>query len=407
MDTRRHSPTQRGFTILEALIALLVMSFGILALAGMQLMLSHSADIAKQRSEATRLAQERMELIRSYDGVSTGTMPWNNLPGAAQTVTTNAAFTVTPTMGGSSGDPLRPVSVAVSWTDRTGAAQSVVLTSVVAKTEPEDIGFLTNPLPLNQPLRRVKDRNINIPIPALDLGGGQSATQFSPTMAIVYSNTSGNVVQWCTLPSITNATAADVSAAIAGSRCTSVTGYIVAGYINRSPNQGSSGITNAEFSSAFGINLSSVNRNTDGSYPITCQFSDARNQNDSTAIIGDYKYYLCVVPLNAPFTWAGTIRVSSTAANILVCRYQYGEPGLDNNERNIQPYVAVNKSIDEQNYLITRADTCPTQMSVTELRAVDGSTTPTSVQVSTGVIHQNCRTSASPSSTTCPTSASP
>ena len=71
--TQHHRPRSnaRGFTILEALIALLVLSFGMLAIAGFQTTLSRSADLAKQRTEAMRLAQQKMEILRAYGQVAT------------------------------------------------------------------------------------------------------------------------------------------------------------------------------------------------------------------------------------------------------------------------------------------------------------------------------------------------
>ncbi|HKX94021.1 MAG TPA: prepilin-type N-terminal cleavage/methylation domain-containing protein [Methylibium sp.] len=396
MQTQRRRPAQRGFTILEALIALLVMAFGVLALAGMQVMLSRNGDLAKQRSEATRLAQERMERMRAYDGIGgAGTNDWNNLPGAAETVTTNAVYTVTPAMGGTTGDAMRPTTVTVAWTDRANAAQSVVLSSVISKIEPEDIGFVTNPLPLNQPLRRVKDRNINIPIPAIDLGGGQSATQFDANYVIIYSNTTGGVVQICN-PNQANANATQINDAITAGNCISTVGYIVAGYIGRSASGGTA-VSDAVFN-ALGMNLAGVTRtNPDATYGIRCLFSNAIDQN-SGATIANFKYYLCIIPLTDPGTpagptWSGTIYVGNlnTASNYVVCRYQYTQTAIDVNERNVQPYSGVNKSIDEQNYYITNNSNA---------NACDGLTVS---GVSLGVLHQNCRSSNSANhATVCP-----
>ena len=61
----------RGFTLLEALIALLVLSFGMLAIAGFQATLSRNSDLAKQRTEALRLAQQKMERLRAFGQVAT------------------------------------------------------------------------------------------------------------------------------------------------------------------------------------------------------------------------------------------------------------------------------------------------------------------------------------------------
>ena len=64
-------PRQGGFTLVEAMVALLVTAFGMLAIAGFQMTLSRSADLAKQRSEAVRLAEEKIEELRAFTSVDT------------------------------------------------------------------------------------------------------------------------------------------------------------------------------------------------------------------------------------------------------------------------------------------------------------------------------------------------
>ena len=135
--------------------------------------------------------------MRSFTGVSTGAINWNGLDATANTTaTTNTTYTVASTMSGVDADAMRAVNVLVTWTDRTGANQSVSLASVISRTDPRDPGFIGNPLPLNAPLKRPKNRNINIPIPALDLGGGKSSTQFDANTVIVYSNIDAGVMQY-------------------------------------------------------------------------------------------------------------------------------------------------------------------------------------------------------------------
>lgn len=404
MTTRhvRRLPAQRGFSLIEAMIALLVMAFGMLALAGMQLNLSRNADVAKQRTEAMRIAQERVEQARSYTSLVTavGAIDWANLVAdvaSPATVTTNAQFNVAVTAGGVVGDAARALRVAVTWTDRAGDAQRVDLSTVVSKNDPKDPGFLGNPLPLNTTLKRPKNRNINIPIPALDLGDGQSATQFDANYVIVYSNVDAGVVKVCdpvTASSI--ATVPEINAAIAGTSgtCDDVTGYIVAGYIGR---------TATSVTWPTGLNHAGITRNTAfAGQGIRCLFDDARDQNTVTAtdpgtiITADngYKYYVCVVPLSAPFLWGGTMRLGGvpTSGNYIVCRYQYTQTAITPNERNVQPYVDVNRSMDEQNYLVTTsaAGTCPSAMTV--------------AGVSTGVLHQDCRLANPSRATACPAS---
>ena len=376
---------QGGFSLIEALISLVVMAFGMLALSGMQTSLSRNADVAKQRTEAMRLAQARMEDMRSFTGISTGTVNWNGLDATANTTTTtNTTYTIASTMSGVDTDPLRAVNVTVTWVDRTGASQNVSIASVISQTDPRDPGFIGNPLPLNQPLKRPKNRNINIPIPALSLGNGTSAYQFTSTYVVVFSDINGNVVKICN-PNQANATVAQILA----STCTTFTGYIVAGYIN----------TPLAAAAAYptGINTAGIARNAAlAGQSITCQFGTATDQN-SGATISNYKYYLCVVPLDTPFMWGGTVKLAGVPINAtyIVCRFQYTQTTVTANERNIQPYVNVNTSMDEQNYLVTTTnDASPTNASCPSSMTVTG--------VSAGVLHQNCRSNNPGAATACP-----
>ena len=73
MTTTKHTARQSGFTLLEALIALLTTAFGMLAIAGLHTELSRGSDVAKQRSEAVRLAQKKIEELRAFQQVAAHT----------------------------------------------------------------------------------------------------------------------------------------------------------------------------------------------------------------------------------------------------------------------------------------------------------------------------------------------
>ena len=424
MNARRRG--QLGFTIIESLISLVIMGFGILSLAGMQAALSRNSDDAKQRTEAVRLAQEKIESFRSYTGIAstvvgqgttnTTALNWNALAGSTDIITTNAAYTRTWTLGNSSSDSMRGLTVGVAWTDRAGQTQTVSLSSVLSKTNPADSGFLGFPLPLNTNLKRPKDRNLDIPIPAINLGNGESAVRFGNAgQYVLFGNTSGDVVKICTPTLNGTPSSADVIAALTSAdssirNCTAITGYIVAGYVGR---VNSTEVSNIIFN-GLGIGYAGITRNAAANTGISCQFGDATNQNTNVTI-ANYKYYLCVIPLaaptpaltvNGPYNWSGTIRIAGPAAwsasnnSYYVCRYEYTATNslTDVNQRNVQPYVNVNKSIDQQNYLVlttanatsTAAPTCPTSMTV--------------AGVSDGVVHQDCRSASNPANfaTDCP-----
>ena len=170
----------RGFTLLEALVALLVMSFGMLAIAGFQANLSRSSDLAKQRTEAMRLAQQKMESLRTYAKVTTDSSTphvvnytddvISSTVATQETHTSNATFLTTWTATSNTTDTEKRIWINVSWTDRANDAQNVSLVSVISKFDPADIGTLaTGPGGIN--VRKPKNRNINVPYPAVTLDG--------------------------------------------------------------------------------------------------------------------------------------------------------------------------------------------------------------------------------------------
>ena len=211
---QRRRSSARGFTLLEALIALLVLSFGMLAIAGFQTTLTRSSDLAKQRTEAMRLAQQKMERLRAFgqvatdptvgpthkfnytdDVVSNTVLPYTG----PEVFTSNATFTRTWTVTPNATDTEKWINVVVAWNDRTGQAQSTALQSVISKFDPRSVGTLaTGPGATN--VRKPKNRNINIPYPAIGLGGGTQSAFTPPPGGITYvfDNNSGNIVQSCT-----------------------------------------------------------------------------------------------------------------------------------------------------------------------------------------------------------------
>lgn len=65
-DTKQFSPdSQQGVVLLEALIAILIFSMGILAVVGLQAAMIKNTSDARFRSEASFMAQQRIGLIWS------------------------------------------------------------------------------------------------------------------------------------------------------------------------------------------------------------------------------------------------------------------------------------------------------------------------------------------------------
>lgn len=256
------APSRRassGFTLIEALVALVVTAFGMLAVASMQINMSQGSDIAKQRSEAVRLGQEKIEQLRSFESVEASASKFDysadvvagcdemapaSAPCTVIAYTTNTryrrAWTVMRADGVTVADGTdleKWLTVTVTWTDRTSQPQSVVLRSVISRADPANLGTLLTG-PGGTKTRTPKNRNINIPYPAVTLPGDMSA--FQPPGAtntnFVFDNVSGDVLGFCTDAAIadarsTNTTLSFTTGSVT-SGCTAQKGYLLSGYFH-------------------------------------------------------------------------------------------------------------------------------------------------------------------------------
>jgi len=115
---------ESGFSLVEVMVAMLILSIGLLGAALMQANISTAALIAKQRSEALALATNRLELKRaevSAEGaacVASDTEETVNAVTATYTVTTNTVC---------DGVRYEGVTVTVEWADSDGDENNVEL----------------------------------------------------------------------------------------------------------------------------------------------------------------------------------------------------------------------------------------------------------------------------------------
>ena len=178
-------PKQRGFTLIEALTALLVTAFGMLAIGALQTTLSYNSDVAKQSSEAVRLAQLKIEELRAYeqtaaDGAGNKFDYTDDVVSGADTVSpssgsyvTNTSYARTWTVTGNGTDLQKWIRVTVNWADRNGATQTVALQSVIGRADVAAIGTLAVG-PGGTKVRTPKNRSVDIPYPAISLAGEKS-----------------------------------------------------------------------------------------------------------------------------------------------------------------------------------------------------------------------------------------
>ncbi len=205
-----HSPTlipiRRGVSLIEALVALAVMAFGMLALVGVQGTMRLNSDLAKQRTEAMRIANQDIEELRAFSVLLTADKQAADKLAYEEVVSKtvdsypspngigNASYRVVRTVNPVAGVPQKVVTVQVSWTDRTNTLQSVTLDSAISATEPK-LGALLAMQVLGTAGNQRGGRHVTIPIDAIDMMNGTS--RFVPPgasdVAWYFDNLSGEM----------------------------------------------------------------------------------------------------------------------------------------------------------------------------------------------------------------------
>lgn len=370
---------QSGVSLLEALVSLAVMAIGAVAVVGMQVTLRSNADLAKQRSEAVRLAQQKVEEWRGLKSMSAvgGQVDWTDVVDALDVglVGSSAVFARTAAVvprGAGDDDPLsKTVTVAVNWTDRTGQGQSVVLRTLLAGVPPELAGSLSVDLTTSL-LPNTGGRHPAIPRDAAPQSDGTST--FSPPGAPpgtqwIFNNATGLIVVVCSPTCPLDPAPAQL-----------VTGFV------RFAVGSSPGSAQAENPPDPPMSIAVVvDQDSPIDQDVPCFESFGSN----------YVQYFCAVPLvTGSFAWTGTVLINDTtlslasgissndASRYRVCRYTpargchpavgstiWGAPGHTascsgasptpqrkmSNQEHPKLHAAVDTPLVNQNFLIIRA----------------------------------------------------
>ena len=175
------SSLSKGFTLLEILIALLIISIGLGALATLQGKLTRYSAVAKQRTLAINLAEQQIETMRAFhtmadtgadacstaqagfddlescvDGtsISAGNMQFNISWGISQFVQNADGTTeIFDPQSGVTRPDLKLVKIKVEWNDGQGATQDVELVDIVDATSMFSTGRVLAQVNSNTPPR--------------------------------------------------------------------------------------------------------------------------------------------------------------------------------------------------------------------------------------------------------------
>lgn len=225
-----HRRAQRGATLIEALVAMAIMAFGMLAIIGVQGTLRVNADVSKQRSEATRLAEQTLEEVRGFND----TAAFDAVPEGVNALPVytgiNATFTLTRSITKAADGLSKTLHIRVAWTDRTGSERWVEMQDLIARVDPLLSGMVKAEKPLT-PVGRRNKRHPTIPARANDLTDGSSIfkpVESNSTVAWVFNNATGAITHICVVSS--SSTSASLNST-AGCTLLSISAQLLAGEI--------------------------------------------------------------------------------------------------------------------------------------------------------------------------------
>lgn len=354
MPTLRARRPAAGFTLIEVLISVLVVSIGALALGSLQVALSRHADVARQRTEATQLAISRLEELRGFEQVlpEAGKQAYADLRSGSDQplIDSNTRFERRWQVHGTADDPYRRIEVLVAWADRSGDTSQtrVGLGSLIARAEPADAGSLGLPRDGAAALLRPKDRALDIPIEAQRLAGpnrGRSVLRWQGASGgfLVFDDSSGAVIAQCT-------TAPDDSTDI-GTTCNPMPALLLRGDLSGSWAAAVTGLSFAGTQHLLAVP--------------DCHVADAVDHTDGRPIAGVRSYACLMRPGDhdtdpgTPRAWSGQSRIAPEPVGTqAVCRYTVAPTTMLNDEHPAL-YSLVTRSLHHQNFLLLDATACP------------------------------------------------
>ena len=394
---RRTRFFSRGVTIVEAMVALAVMAFGMLTVVGVQSTLRLNADISKQRSEATRIAQQTIEGDRAFVSmdVVAGQTTWDSIADQAAPVTvpssasqTNTTYTVQRQVISYTDPPAKMLSVTVRWVDRAGQPQSVMLRSGIAAAAPALSGALAvRPAAGNVgPVRRPLKRHASIPFLARDFGTSSAfVPPFRPWMAIVFNNVTGVVTGICNFNFDTSndtITPSDVA------NCSNnIVGQLLSGFVRFQLTSSGPPLTASDVEDPPGpaLNLRMQLALTSSNHPSPPLCIDDATAQSVPGLT--FVTYYCVIYSNASALWSGTSTILPRAlfngdqwqitedtsapgpgaelGRYKVCRYTTATSDTQavSNQEHPRNYTDVAGNLTNQNFVvIASTKTCPVEV---------------------------------------------
>ncbi len=136
--TDRFNRTAGGFTLIEVMITIGILTFGLLALATMQIHAMHGSDRGRHATYAAAVAENKMEQLQQDSWLSIGVTggffvdspETSNIQLAGGSSLDERAYNVSYQITDLQPTFTRAIDVQVSWTEEGGEIRSVTLSSI-------------------------------------------------------------------------------------------------------------------------------------------------------------------------------------------------------------------------------------------------------------------------------------
>lgn len=325
---------QTGFALVEALVALLILSVGILALAQLQTRMAQHSALARQQVQAMALAQERVEQWRAatdqqFDAIASGHDSAASQPGEPTGFERQWQVAVV--------GEAKTVQVQVQWAGRDGRDQSVHLRSLLLPGDGLRAALLMSPLSPAQTQLGAEGRPAAVPAQAMPIAGSPRWQRLqAPSLPgeggawLVIDARSGDVAYRCS-------SAPSSEAAL--SACLAVAARMVSGTVHV----------------GSGVALSATALALPDASMAPCTQTPAAQTPQAFA-------FTCLAPVHdhdrsarTPPVWSGRLQFttrSNSGDAVQVCRYAHNASQSDGR------YVDVAQTLLHQNHVLATSP-CP------------------------------------------------